>query len=106
MDGSVKIKKGLQKEVLFYNLKAKYINYFIGVGFSIVLIGVLLSIVVSTYLAGSLMIILIIVSFSIFFFYSKTYGENGFIKKMADRKMPSSIKLDQKFSNLLLWKKK
>lgn len=101
----MKLNKGLQKEVLFYSLKAKYINYFISVGLGTLLIGVLLSIVINMFLAILFMVITLVTSFSILLFYSKTYGENGFVKKISDNKMPNAIKGTKKYSNLLVWEK-
>ena len=106
MNEVIKIKKGLQKEVLFYSLKAKYINYFMAIGLGALLFGVLLSLVINMFLAIGFIVISLIVTFIILYFYSKTYGENGFVKKIADSKIPNRIKGLNNFENILLWEKR
>jgi len=99
------IKKGLQKEPLFKGLKASYINKAIYFGFAIFLMGIILSVFIETIYAIILTIVLTTVIFSILLFYSKTYGANGFIKKIADNNKPDKIKYKNSFDKLLLWKK-
>lgn len=65
-----------------------------------------LSMVVSTVLSLLITTCLILLVFAILLFYSKTYGANGFKKKLADKSKPKKIKVSNSFSNMLLWKKK
>jgi len=99
------IRKGLQKEALFYGLKAKYINYCIYISIGLITFGLGLSMVIPTIMAlmvtGSLMFVV----FAILLFYSKTYGANGFLKKIANKSKPEQIKVSNSFSKMLLWKK-
>lgn len=97
------IRKGLQKDVLYKGLKAKYINYSLYLGFAAIITGLALSTFIPMILALVLTTVLIILIFLILLFYSKTYGANGFIKKMSDNSKPDSIKVSS-FKNLLLWK--
>lgn len=64
-----------------------------------------LSLVVSTILSLLITACIILLVFAILLFYSKTYGANGFIKKIADKSKPEKIKVSNSFSNMLLWKK-
>ncbi len=98
------IRKGLQKDVLYKGLKAKYINYSLYLGFAAIIIGLALSTFIPMILALVLTTVLIILIFLILLFYSRTYGANGFIKKMADNGKPNSIKISHSFENLLVWK--
>lgn len=104
-DELMHLKKGLQKEVLFMGLKASYINYFILTGLGLLIMGLVLAMIVPTFLALLLTIILMVVSFSVILFYSKTYGQNGFIKKVADKNKPNLITRSNKIDSLLIWKK-
>ncbi|WP_072403585.1 DUF4133 domain-containing protein [Flaviramulus basaltis] len=101
----VQIRKGLQKEVLFLGLKAKYINYCIYIGLGIIAFGFGLSIVISTALALVFTACLMLFVFAILLFYSKTYGANGFLKKIADKSKPKKIRVSNSFSKMLIWKK-
>lgn len=100
----IPIKKGLQKDVLFRGLKAKYIMYCLYLGLATILLGLVLSTFVPMAVAMVVIIIAIGIIFLILLFYSKTYGANGFVKKLADASKPSSVKLSNSFENLLLWK--
>tara|TARA_R110002096_G_scaffold111268_1_gene242933 strand:- start:501 stop:824 length:324 start_codon:yes stop_codon:yes gene_type:complete len=101
----VQIRKGLQKEVLFLGLKAKYINYCLYIGLGVIAFGFGLSMVIPTTLALAVTACIMFMVFIILLFYSKTYGENGFIKKIADESKPSKIKVSNSFSRMLIWKK-
>ncbi|HEA23650.1 hypothetical protein LCGC14_0529610 [marine sediment metagenome] len=100
----IPIKKGLQKDVLFRGLKAKYIIYCLYLGLAAILLGLVLSTFVPMLYALAMIIITIAVVFLILLFYSRTYGANGFVKKMADAAKPDRIKISNPFENLLLWK--
>ena len=98
------IRKGLQKDVLYKGLKAKYINYGLVLGFAAIIIGMVLSAFMPMALAMIIIAILIVLIFLILLFYSRTYGANGFFKKLADASKPDHIKISNSFENLLLWK--
>lgn len=100
----IPIKKGLQKDVLYRGLKAKYIMYCLYLGIAAILLGLVLSTFIPMLLALILIVITIAVAFLILLFYSRTYGANGFIKKLADASKPDRIKISHPFENLLLWK--
>ena len=100
------IKKGLQKDVLYKGLKAKYILYCLYLGLLAILLGLVLSKFIPMALALILIFAVIVVIFLILLFYSRTYGANGFVKKMADIQKPDSIKVSNRIENLLLWKNK
>ncbi len=97
------IRKGLQKDVLYKGLKAKYINYSLIFGFAAIIVGMVLSAFVPMLLAMIIITVLIVLIFLILLFYSRTYGANGFVKKLADASKPDSIKLSNSVENLLLW---
>lgn len=101
----VQIRKGLQKEVLFLGLKAKYINYCIYIGLCTIAFGFCLSIFIPTTLALAVTTCVMLFVFAILLFYSKTYGANGFVKKIADKSKPKKIKMSNSFTKMLLWKK-
>jgi len=61
--------------------------------------------VIPTALALVVTACIMLLVFLILLFYSKTYGANGFIKKIADESKPSRIKVSNSFSKMLLWKK-
>jgi hypothetical protein len=98
------IKKGLQKDVLYRGLKASYITYCLYLGMAAILVGLVLSTFIPMVLAMVIIIITVAIIFLILLFYSRTYGANGFIKKLADAGKPDSIKVSNTFENLLLWK--
>lgn len=100
------IRKGLQKDVLYKGLKAKYITYSLYLGFAAIITGLALSTFIPMVWALVITTVLIILIFLVLLFYSRTYGANGFIKKMADMGKPDSIKISNSFENLLLWKNK
>ncbi len=100
----IPIKKGLQKDVMFRGLKAKYIIYCLYLGLTTILLGLVLSTFVPMAVAMVVIIIVIGLIFLILLFYSRTYGANGFVKKLADASKPSSVKVSNSFENLLLWK--
>ena len=100
----IPINKGLQKDVLYKGLKAKYILYLIYLGLATIVLGLVLSTFIPMLLALVLTVGVIAFVFLILLFYSKTYGANGFVKKLADASKPDSIKVSNPFENLLLWK--
>lgn len=100
----VLIRKGLQKEVLFLGLKAKYINYCIYMGLGVLSLGFVLSMVIPTFMALLVTAGTILLVFAILLFYSRTYGARGFIKKMADATRPDKVKISQSFKKMSLWK--
>lgn len=100
------IKKGLQKEVLFKGLRASYIYYFIYISLATFLLGILLSLLIPTFYSIIITSVLFLFIFMILLFYSKTYGENGFIKKMADKNSPDKIRVSNKLEYMLLWENK
>ncbi|SNZ01308.1 DUF4133 domain-containing protein [Flagellimonas pacifica] len=105
MEGSFSlIRKGLQKDVLYKGLKAKYINYSLYFGFAAIIMGLVLSTLVPMVLALICTTVLIAIIFLILLFYSRTYGANGFVKKLADSHKPKAIKISNSYENLLLWK--
>lgn len=101
---SIPIPKGLQKDVLFKGLKAKYIGHCLYVGLAAVILGMILSTFIPMILAIGVITILLSITFLIFLFYSKTYGANGFLKKMADAAKPDEIIVSTSIENLLLWR--
>lgn len=100
----IPIKKGLQKDVLYRGLKAKYIMYCLYLSMGAILLGLILSTFVPMLMAVIVIIIAIAVVFLTLLFYSRTYGANGFVKKLADAAKPNSIKVSNSFENLLIWK--
>jgi len=100
------IRKGLQKDVLFKGLKAKYITYCLYLGFGAIILGMALSTFVPMVFALIVIVVLVALIFLVLLFYSKTYGANGFVKKLADRSKPDRISVTTSFENLLLWKRK
>ncbi|MBU2907564.1 DUF4133 domain-containing protein [Arenibacter algicola] len=99
----IPIKKGLQKDVYYKGLNAKYIYYCIYLGTAAIITGLILSTFISMLLAMLITGIAIVVVFMILLFYSRTYGANGFVKKLADASKPDSIKIGNDYKNLLLW---
>ncbi len=100
----IPIKKGLQKDVLYKGLKAKYIFYCLYLGLATIILGLVLSSFIPMAWALLVIVSLIATIFLILLFYSRTYGANGFVKKLADAQRPGSIKSSNSFENLLLWK--
>ncbi|MER3373588.1 MAG: DUF4133 domain-containing protein [Allomuricauda sp.] len=100
----VLIRKGLQKEVLFLGLKARYINYCIYIGLGVLSLGFVLSMVIPTFMALLVTACTLLSVFTILLFHSRTYGARGFIKKMADASRPDKIKISRPYKNMPLWK--
>lgn len=100
----IPIKKGLQKDVLYKGLKAKYIMYCLYLVLAAILLGLVLSTFIPMVWALLLMAIVIAIVFLVLLFYSRTYGANGFVKKIADSQKPGAIKVSNPFESLLLWK--
>jgi hypothetical protein len=104
-DKYVLIRKGLQKEVLFLGLKARYINYCLYIGFGVIALGLVLSTVIPTFMALLVTACVMLSVFAILLFYSRTYGAKGFVKKMADASRPKKIKVSNPFTKMPLWKR-
>ena len=102
----IPISKGLQKEVSFWGLKARYIYYFVYISVAAIVHGLLLSLFLPAFIAMLISAALMGIAFLIILFYSRTYGANGFIKKVADTSRPNAIKLVHNFKSLLLWQNK
>lgn len=100
----IPIQKGLQKDVLYKGLKAKYIMYCLYLVLTAIMLGLVISTFIPMIWALLLMAIVIAIVFLVLLFYSRTYGANGFVKKLADSQKPDSIKVSNPFENLLLWK--
>lgn len=103
-DKFVLIRKGLQKEVLFLGLKARYINHCIYIGLCVLSLGFILSMVIPTFMALLVTACTLLSMFAILLFHSRTYGAKGFIKKMADASRPEKIKISRPYKNMPLWK--
>lgn len=103
-DKFILIRKGLQKEVLFLGLKARYINHCIYMGLGVLSLGFILSMVIPTFMALLVTVCTLLSMFAILLFHSKTYGARGFIKKIADASRPEKIKISQPYKNMPLWK--
>jgi cytochrome c oxidase subunit IV len=100
----IPIQKGLQKDVLYKGLKAKYITYCLYLVLTAIMLGLVISTFIPMIWALLLMAIVIAIVFLVLLFYSRTYGANGFVKKLADSQKPDTIKVSNPFENLLLWK--
>jgi len=100
----IPIQKGLQKDVLYKGLKAKYIMYCLYLVLTAIMLGLVISTFIPMIWALLLMAIVIAIVFLVLLFYSRTYGANGFVKKLADSQKPDTIKVSNPFENLLLWK--
>ncbi len=98
------IKKGLQKDVLYKGLRAIYITYCLYLGLAAILVGLVLSTFIPMFFAMAIIIVTVAIAFFVLLFYSRTYGANGFVKKLADAGKPDTIKVSNTFENLLLWK--
>lgn len=98
------IRKGLQQDVRFKGLKSKYIYYCLYLGVGTILFGLFLSSFLSMLWAIVMIAIVLLALFIIFLSYSRTYGSHGFVKKLADRNKPTTIKINTPFEHVLLWK--
>ncbi|MER3373574.1 MAG: DUF4133 domain-containing protein [Allomuricauda sp.] len=103
-DKFILIRKGLQKEVLFLGLKARYINHCIYIGLGVLSLGFILSMVIPTLMALVVTTCALFSMFATLLFHSRTYGARGFIKKMADASRPDKIKISRPHKNMPLWK--
>jgi hypothetical protein len=101
----VLIRKGLQKEVLFLGLKARYINYCLYIGLGVISLGFILSMVIPTFMALLATACTTLSVFAILLFHSRTYGARGFIKKIADASRPDKVKISRPFKKMPLWKR-
>ena len=101
----VKIPKALQKDVSFFGLRAKYVDQAFKGSFLSLMVGLFLSTVIPTFLSLLLSFCTAALYIALTLFYSKAYGENGFIKSRADRKGPDTIKGHVNKKKLVLWKK-
>lgn len=102
----VRIPKALQKDVFFFGLRAKYVDQAFKGTFLSLMLGLFLSTVIPTFLSLILSFFIAALYIGLMFFYSKAYGENGFIKSRADRKGPDAIKGHVNKKLLVLWKKR
>jgi hypothetical protein len=94
MSNSVyQINKGINKSIEFKGLKAQYIWYLGGglVGL-LVLFAVLYLIGINMFICMGLIIILTTALFMYVYKLSRTYGEYGLMKKMAQKAVPKIIK--------------
>lgn len=78
--------------------------YCLYLGMATIMLGLVLSTFIPMALALVAVVLAIAIVFLILLFYSRTYGANGFVKKLADASRPRSIKISNSFENLLLWK--
>ena len=101
----VKIPKALQKDVSFFGLRAKYVDQAFKGAFLSLMVGLFLSAVIPTFLSLLLSFCTAILYIGLMLFYSKAYGENGFVKSRADRKGPLYIKGYVNKKILVVWKK-
>ncbi|MEM9647131.1 MAG: DUF4133 domain-containing protein [Bacteroidota bacterium] len=103
---TVKIPKALQKDVYFFGLRAKYVDQALKGSFLCLVVGLLLSTVISTFVSLLLSFAMAVLYIGLMLYYSKAYGTNGFIKSRADKKRPMSIKGHVNKKMLLIWRKK
>ncbi|MAO15491.1 MAG: hypothetical protein CMH44_01200 [Muricauda sp.] len=103
-DKFILIRKGLQKEILFLGLKARYINHCIYIGLGVLSLGFILSMIIPTFMALVVTTSALLSMFAILLFHSRTYGARGFVKKMADAARPDKIKISRPYKNMPLWK--
>jgi len=102
----IKVPKALQKDVLFYGLRAKYVEKAIKGMVVCIVLGMIMSNFISGIVAGLLSFAAAFGFFSVMLFFSRLYGENGFVKKEVERKMPDEIKGHVNKRSLLVWKGK
>jgi hypothetical protein len=95
MSSSVyQINKGINKSIEFKGLKAQYIWYLGGglVGL-LILFAVLYLIGINMFICLGLIIILTTTLFMYVYKLSRTYGEHGLMKKMAQKAVPKIVKI-------------
>lgn len=100
----IEVNKSLKKEVVFLGLKAKFIYYgaylfifcFIMALFGSSKFGPILSLVVG--------LVIFIIGVLLLIYYSKTYGENGWVKKHTSKSQPNKIRVTCN-TNAIIWTK-
>ena len=102
----VKIPKALQKDVFFFGLRAKYVDQAFKGTFLLLAMGLVMSSILPTLLSMLLSFGVAIAYTVLMLYYSKAYGNNGFIKSRADRARPDSIKGHVNKKKLLVWRRK
>lgn len=101
----MKIYKALQKDPIYKGLKARYINMAIRLLFICLISLALFSSIFPIVPVIILNLIIFISGIIWLLIHSKTYGADGFNKKIADKKLPNSIVTDKPIKSLLIWKK-
>jgi len=100
------VNKSLKKEVMVFGLKAKFIYYaaylFIG-SFVFSLFGSSRFGPIYSLLVG---LIIFAIGILIIIYYSKTYGENGWMKKQASKSQPNNIRVTSNAKSLIWTKQK
>jgi hypothetical protein len=93
MSSVYQINKGINKSIEFKGLKAQYIWY-LGGGLVVLLIlfAVLYLIGINMFICLGLIIILTTALFMYVYKLSRTYGEYGLMKKLAQKAVPKIIK--------------
>ncbi|WP_127127958.1 DUF4133 domain-containing protein [Pseudoflavitalea rhizosphaerae] len=86
------INKGVNRSLEFKGIKAQYIIY-LALGLLVLLILFMILYVISK---SSYLCLCIVIPLALFLFvtvskYSKKYGENGLVKKIANSKLPGNI---------------
>lgn len=98
------IPKALQKDVSLFGLKAKYVDQaFKGIFLSLIL-GMFLGAITTTLVGFLVSLIAACSYFLLMFYYSKAYGENGYLKSRADKARPTLIKGAVNKKSLLVWR--
>ena len=109
MESGISIRKGLQKEVtfnfMFLRFKSRYIYYALYSIFASSIISLMFSNFIPSSSALILGVIILIITLTVILFYSTTYGETGFVKKIADKKNPEQIRVVNNYKTMLIWKK-
>lgn len=85
------------------NLKASYINKFLIGALISIFIAFALSLVIPTLIALVIGVTILIIMFLFMLFYSKTYGEKGFSKKIADSSKPNHLKRINNYKSCMIW---
>ena len=104
MRKEIKVHKSLNKEVSFLGLKARYIYYaayaFIGSFFYYLSFSTAIGPIIGLLTGLGLFILSVV----LILYYSKTYGENGWVKKQSYKASPKKIRMNS-FTNTILCKK-
>ncbi len=102
-DRDIKVPKALQKDVVFFGLKAKYVEKATKGVVVCLVIGLICSTFMPGWIAGVGSFGLAGGFVSLMLYYSKAYGDNGFVKKQVDKKLPDEVKGYINKKNLLIW---